>query len=98
MIDPQKIIAHRGAWKDFHLPQNSVAAFFKAQELPIAGIEMDIQFTKDEKCIIFHDDEINGTCINSLNYEELNDFSLSNGEKIPLLKDFIQNWNNSHLL
>lgn len=98
MIDSKKIIAHRGAWKDFNLPQNSIAAFNKAQELPIGGIEFDLQLTKDEKVIVFHDDEINGKSINSLMYHDLKEVLLLNGESIPLLSDFIKEWNESHLL
>lgn len=90
-ISPDKIIAHRGAWKDFNLPQNSLAAFLKAQEFPIAGVEFDLQFTKDEKIVVFHDDFMGGKLINDLNYKDLCNYKLFNGEFIPLLAEFLKN-------
>jgi len=32
-----KIIAHRGAWKEFNLPENSIASLEKAIELKCDG-------------------------------------------------------------
>lgn len=48
------IYAHRGA--SAYLPENTKIAFKKALELNANGIELDLQKTKDEKIVIFHDD------------------------------------------
>lgn len=93
-----QIIAHRGAWKDFGLPQNSLAAFLKAQELPVAGIELDLQLTADRQVIVFHDDHINELAVNRINYSELGEYLLSNGEKIPVLPEVLKCWNRKHTL
>ena len=44
-----QIIAHRGAWKEFALPENSIAALQKAIELksPSGELEMIRWFIRD---------------------------------------------------
>lgn len=84
-----KIIAHRGAWKEFDLPQNSLASCRKAMEMQCYGSEFDIQRTKDNQLIVFHDDEIDGQSIESCHWNQIKSKRLSNGEQIPLLKDFL---------
>jgi len=50
---PPLIIAHRGAkWK---APENTKSAFDTALAYPIQGIEFDVQLTKDEIPVIYHD-------------------------------------------
>lgn len=48
-----KIVAHRGASHNF--PENTIAAFEAACLLEVDGIECDLQLTKDEKVVVFHD-------------------------------------------
>ena len=50
------VFAHRGASSIFH--ENSIKAIKKAIELECDGVEVDIQRTKDNKIILFHDDHI----------------------------------------
>ena len=40
-----KVIAHRGAWKEFNLPENSIASLEKAIELKCDGAEFDVRRT-----------------------------------------------------
>ena len=49
-----RIIAHRGIHNNLDIPENSIKSFKEAikQKLPI---EFDVQLTKDNKIIIFHD-------------------------------------------
>ena len=65
--------AHRGANKLY--PENSLESFQKAIELGCDGIEMDIQITKDDKLIVFHDCDIhvdgNQYFISELRYMEI---------------------------
>ena len=46
-----KIIAHRGAWKEFNLPENSIAALQKAIEIKAYGSEFDVRRTLDGKLV-----------------------------------------------
>ena len=83
------IVAHRGAWKEFALPQNSLAAFRKALDIGCGAAEFDIHLTKDGIPVITHDDEYNGLAIALHNYSELSRFPLSNNEILPTLADFL---------
>ena len=50
--DALPIIAHRGCWSGDSLPQNSLAAFQKALQLPIWGTEFDVRQTLDGKLVL----------------------------------------------
>ncbi len=91
-----KNYAHRGLHnKSKTIPENSMAAFRKAVEHGY-GIELDIQFTKDEQIVVFHDDNLSRVCgidnrLDSYTYEELRQFSLCNtNEHIPLFIDVLK--------
>ncbi|MCO5269452.1 MAG: glycerophosphodiester phosphodiesterase [Brumimicrobium sp.] len=92
MIEPEKIVAHRGAWKDFNLPQNSIQAFLKAQELPIGGIEFDLQYTKDGKIIVHHDDEYRGRMIYQKHYLQLKGLQVLTKESVLSFKKIMKYW------
>ena len=87
--------AHRG----FHdnksdAPENSL----KAMRLAVKhgyGIELDVQLTKDEKVVVFHDNNLKRVCgvdakVNSMTYEELLKLRLlDSDEKIPLFSEVL---------
>lgn len=91
--------AHRG----FHdnqsdAPENSL----KAMQLAVNnkyGIELDVQLTKDEKVVVFHDATLKRVCgvdakVNSMTYKELQQLYLLNSEeKIPLFSEVLQTVN-----
>lgn len=88
-------IAHRGLHtKDKKIPENSMAAFKNAVKHRY-GIELDIQLTKDQQIVVFHDNTLNRVCgiegrVNSYTYEELLSFPLlKTEERIPLFKDVL---------
>lgn len=84
------VVAHRGAWKEFNLPDNSIAALQKAMEFSCYASECDIMMTSDKKVIVYHDESIGGLFINTLTYAEIKSkHTLSNGETIPLLEEFL---------
>lgn len=49
------VIAHRGAWDTPNCPENTLAAFQKAKEFGVWGIEFDIHFTRDNVPVVNHD-------------------------------------------
>ena len=53
MIAKTQIFAHRGANKE--APENTRSAFDKALSYPIDGIETDVQLTRDEVAVLWHD-------------------------------------------
>ena len=54
-----KIWAHRGC--SYAWPENTLEAFAAACELPIEGIELDIQLSKDGRLVVIHDETVNRT-------------------------------------
>ena len=85
-----KIIAHRGAWKEFNLPENSIAALQKAIEIKAFGSEFDVRRTLDGKLVVNHDPTHFGDTIELKTYATLNAKKLSNGEDLPLLQDYFK--------
>lgn len=87
--------AHRG----FHdnkteAPENSMAAFRKAVDKGY-GIELDVQLTKDQIPVVFHDETLQRVCkvggnLRDFTYEELQKHTLCDSkERIPLLTDVL---------
>ena len=97
-----KLIAHRGL-HDKDTPENSMGAFKKALEKDIA-IEFDVHLLKDNKIVVFHDNNLKRMTgidkkINELSYDEIKDIKLANSdEKIPLLEDVLKLVNGKVLL
>lgn len=54
-----KIYANRGSSGNY--PENTLAAFRAAAELPIAGIVMNVQLSKDGKVVVIHDERLDRT-------------------------------------
>jgi beta-glucanase (GH16 family) len=85
-----KVIAHRGAWKNVNVPQNSIASLQNAIKLGCAGSEFDVRMTKDEVLVINHDPHFEGMDIEKTNYSDLIKVPLKNGEKLPTLQEYIK--------
>jgi len=84
-----KVIAHRGAWKKNGHPQNSIASLRNAIELKVDGSEFDVRITSDDSLVINHDREYNKMVIEKTPYTTLVKYRLSNGEKLPTLREYI---------
>ncbi len=83
------VVAHRGAFKKNNLPENSIASLKHAIELKCTGSEFDVRMTADDSLIINHDPHYNQLPIEQTNYANLIAFKLSNGEKLPTLREYI---------
>lgn len=83
-----EIIAHRGAWKEFELPQNSIASLEKAIELKCYGSEFDVHLTKDNRVVVNHDHDFYGVDIETNDLSELQKMQHSNSESIPTLEAY----------
>ena len=83
------VIAHRGAWKLNNLPQNSIASLKQAIALKCTGSEFDVRMTADDSLVVNHDPHFNNLPVETTNYAELAAFKLSNGEKLPTLREYI---------
>ncbi|MBL7749073.1 MAG: hypothetical protein JNM19_16655 [Chitinophagaceae bacterium] len=83
------VVAHRGAFKKNSFPENSVAALKEAIRLGCAGSEFDVRMTADDSLIINHDPDYYKLPIEKTTYADLQAYKLSNGEKLPTLREYI---------
>lgn len=88
--------AHRGLHdREAGIPENTMAAFARAVEAG-DGIELDVQLTKDEKVVVFHDFDLKRVCsasgrVSDYTYRELLKFRICNTEeRIPLFSDVLK--------
>ena len=87
--------AHRGLFdNDSEAPENSLAAFKKAVDAGY-GIELDVQLSKDDKLVVFHDATLKRMCgiegnVWDYTLEELQQMKLLNSnETIPTFEQFL---------
>ncbi|HRB80093.1 MAG TPA: glycerophosphodiester phosphodiesterase family protein, partial [Niabella sp.] len=66
-----KVIAHRGAFKNTGTPENSLASLKAAIALGCGGAEFDIHMTADNILVINHDPEFLGIPIETTTYAQL---------------------------
>lgn len=96
MIPFQKrLYAHRGLHQDKDMiPENSLSAFRLAVQHNY-GIELDVQLTKDNIPVVFHDYNLKRTCgndtkVKDLTLKQLKEFTLYNSaESIPTLQEVL---------
>lgn len=90
----EKYICHRGLHNNKDVPENSLLAFKKAIDNNY-GIELDIQLTKDNQLVVFHDLSLKRMTgldkdIIDCTYDELQQLHLlDTDEKIPLFKEVL---------
>ena len=87
--------AHRGLFDNAsEAPENSLAAFRKAVEAGY-GIEFDVQLSKDDKLVVFHDATLKRMCgvdghVWDYTLAELKQFKLANSEEtIPTFEEVL---------
>ncbi len=91
-----RLYAHRGYFNEaMGIPENSLAAFKRAASLGL-GVELDVQRTKDDRIVVFHDGDLRRMCgvngrIADFTYQELSAFRLKGTEeKIPLFEEVLE--------
>lgn len=94
-----EIYAHRGS--SYEYPENTLLAFKKAAEVEgIAGIEFDVQLTKDGEIVVIHDEAIDRTLdgkgyVRDYTLEELKKFNVTpSGQDEPYVDE---NGDNLHV-
>lgn len=85
-----KVIAHRGAFKNTGLPENSIASLKAAIALGCGGSEFDVHLTSDSVLVVNHNPDFLGIPIETSTYDQLLSKTLSNGEKIPKLEAYLK--------
>jgi len=94
LVSRPEIIAHRGASRE--RPENTLAAFIRAQDVGADAVELDIHLTGDGVPVVHHDPvpanapqaELAGRPISTLTFEQLAAFRVG-GEPIPRLGDVL---------
>jgi len=87
------VIAHRGASAE--APENTLAAFRRAIAQRADGIELDVQITRDEVAVVFHDESLRRLTgvagkLTTKSWPELQGLRvLGSGEGIPRLTDVL---------
>ena len=95
MNKENKIIAHRGIFNNINIPENSIKSFKEAIKYNYP-FELDIQLTKDNKLVVFHDYNTKRMTnedyiIQESTYDEIKDLCLLNTKyKIPLFKEILK--------
>ena len=90
-----KVVAHRGGAKEAgeNIPDNSIAALEYTMNLGCYASECDIYLTSDNRVIVAHGDgdgKVNGLYPYESTLQEIRDAgTLSNGEQIPTLEDYL---------
>ncbi len=88
-FNKNRVIAHRGAWKNTGASENSISALQHAVRLACQGSEFDVHMTLDSGLIVNHDPSFKGKVIHSTNFADLKQLKLSNGENMPGLEDYL---------
>jgi glycerophosphoryl diester phosphodiesterase len=83
------VVAHRGAWKEKGLPQNSIASWREAVRLGCHGSECDVHITADDSLVVTHDLKHHGLPIKESKYADLMKYPLKNGEKMPTFREYL---------
>jgi glycerophosphoryl diester phosphodiesterase len=84
-----KVIAHRGAWKNTGATENSIASLNHAVQIGCAGSEFDVHMSSDSVLFIHHDPIIQGLKIEETPAATLSAVKLGNGESLPTLKEYL---------
>lgn len=84
-----KVIAHRGYWDTNGSAQNSIRSLIKADSIGCYGSEFDVWMTADNQLIVNHDAKIEGHKIETSYSADILACSLSNGEKVPSLEQYL---------
>lgn len=88
------LVAHRGIHNNIDIPENSISSFKEALKLNIA-IELDVQLTKDNELVVFHDDSLKrmtgiNNSVEDLSLQQIKKLNLlETTEKIPTLNEVL---------
>ncbi|WP_280644828.1 MULTISPECIES: glycerophosphodiester phosphodiesterase family protein [unclassified Dysgonomonas] len=85
-----KVIAHRGAWKNQDASQNSLKALDKAIEIGCEASEFDVWLSADNEVVLSHDPVIGGKKVEETTAKELYTIPLKDGDYLPSLVQYIE--------
>jgi glycerophosphoryl diester phosphodiesterase len=96
-----KVIAHRGAWKNQNVPENSLGSLQRAIELGCEGSEFDVWLSSDKIPVVCHNASVGGKLIEQTTASELQKISLGKDDFVPTLEQYLlaaKHQNRTHLV
>lgn len=84
-----RVVAHRGAWKQKGVLQNSLRSFQNAVELGCQGSELDVWLTADNKVILSHDPHLYGMEVENCTSLQLFQQTIHEKDPIPSLQELL---------
>jgi glycerophosphoryl diester phosphodiesterase len=86
------IIGHKGAAG--HAPENTLLSFFKAFELGVPMVELDVHETLDGHLVCIHDKSVDRTTdgvgiVHEMTLSQIKKLDAGSGERIPLLSEVL---------
>lgn len=86
------VYAHRGASVEY--PENTLAAFRRAVDLGVDGIELDVHLSADGHLVVMHDETVDRTtngsgAIEEMTLAEIKALDAGNGESVPTLGEVL---------
>lgn len=84
-----KVVAHRGAWKNQDASQNSIKSLEKAIEIGCESSEFDVWLSSDNLLVISHDPSIEGKKVEESTADELFKIPLKDGDFVPSVEDYL---------
>ncbi len=84
-----KVIAHRGAFKNHDASENSISSLKNAIAIGCEGSEFDVWLSSDNIPVICHDPSIGGKKIEETTAAELKKIPLKNGDYVPTLEEYL---------
>ncbi len=87
------IVGHRGAAA--YEPENTLRGFQRGLEMGVAGMELDVQLTKDGRLAVIHDATVDRTTnghgrVRDFTLAELQKLDAGKGERIPGLEEVVE--------
>lgn len=94
-----RVVAHRGAWKQTNVLQNSIRSFENAVNIKCQASELDVWLTADNKVVLSHDPQVYGLEVENMTMSQLYEQSKDKADPIPSLEELLivaQNQNVTH--
>lgn len=84
-----RVVAHRGAWKQKGVLQNSIRSFQNAVELGCQGSELDVWLTADNKVVLSHDPQVYGIEVENVSSLQLFHKTIHEKDPVPSLQELL---------
>ena len=84
-----RVVAHRGAWKQKGVLQNSLRSFQNAVDLGCQGSELDVWLTADNKVVLSHDPHLYGMEVENSTSLQLFQQTMNEKDPIPSLQELL---------